>query len=139
VSATSLDAVAQPKLRFSWVWWALGWALVLATINESLQRKVWAVAEILPSDKATHFAGYCALAIWFGGLARRSRYFGVAAFLLALGGSLEITQGLMHQGRTADWYDMLANTLGITAGLTLSALGLGNWMVWVERLLRLQK
>lgn len=137
--SASVEVVTQPKLRFAWLWWTLGWLLVAATINESLQRNVWAVAQVFPSDKVTHFAGYCALAIWFGGVARRSRYLGVAAFLLALGGSLEIAQGLMHEGRTADWFDMLANSLGIATGLSVSALGLGHWMVWIERLLKLQK
>jgi VanZ family protein len=135
----NVEAVTQPKLRFAWLWWALAWLLVAATVNESLQRNVWAVAEVFPSDKVTHFAGYCALAIWFGGIVRRSRYFVVAAFLLALGGGLEIAQGLMNEGRTADWFDMLANTLGVCTGLGVSALGLGYWMVWIERLFRLQK
>jgi hypothetical protein len=45
----------------------------------------------------------------------------------------------MHQGRTADWFDFLANSLGVSAGLGLAALGLGNWMVWIEKLLRVQK
>jgi hypothetical protein len=45
----------------------------------------------------------------------------------------------MHEGRTADWFDMLANTLGVSTGLGVSALGLGYWMVWIERLFRLQK
>lgn len=133
------EVLSRQKLRYAWVWWTIGWALVLATVNESLQAQVWEVAEVLPSDKATHFTGYFLLTLWFAGLARRSRYLLVGAFLLALGGSLEIAQGMMHQGRTADWFDMLANTLGIGTGLLVSALGLGNWMVWIERLLRLQK
>jgi VanZ family protein len=139
VNVATSEAIARPKLRGHWLWWGIGWLLVLATINESLQSKVWEVAEVLPSDKLTHFTGYFLLTLWFAGLARRSRYLVVGAFMLALGGSLEIAQGLMHQGRTADWYDMLANTLGIGASLGVAALGLGNWMVWIERLLRIQK
>jgi VanZ family protein len=138
VNATT-EALSRPKLRFAWLWWGFGWLLILATINESLQSHVWEVAEVLPSDKATHFAGYFLLSLWFAGLARRRRYFLVGVCLLALGGSLEIAQGLMHQGRTADWFDMLANTLGVVTALGVATLGLGNWMVWIERLLRLQK
>ena len=41
--------------------------------------------------------------------------------------------------RLTDWFDMLANSLGIATGLGVSALGLGHWMVWIERLLKLQK
>lgn len=133
------ETLPRQKLRFAWFWWGMGWLLVLATINESLQTQVWEVAEVLPSDKAMHFTGYFLLTTWFAGLARRSRYLVVGACLLALGGGLEIAQGLMHAGRTADWYDMLANTLGVCAALGVAALGFGNWMVWIERLLRLQK
>ncbi len=128
-----------PKLRLSWMWWLIGWLLVLGTINESLQRNVWKVAQLLPNDKAMHFSGYCILALWFAGVARRSRYLVVGLSLIALGGSLEIAQGLMHEGRTADWFDFLANSLGIATGLGVAALGLGDWMVWVERLLRVRK
>ena len=132
--------IAQPrKLRLWWLWWLLGWALLAATINESLQRQVWKVAEILPSDKAMHFSGYCILALWFAGVARRSRYLVVGSLLVAFGGALEIAQGLMHEGRTADWFDFLANSLGITTGLTVAAFGLGDWMVWIEKLLRVRK
>jgi VanZ family protein len=128
-----------PKLRFAWLWWSLGWLLVIATVNESLQRNVWEVAKVMPSDKVMHFTGYCALAIWFAGVARRSRYLIVGSLLIALGGALEIAQGAMGQGRTADWWDFLANSLGIATGLSVAALGLGDWMVWIERLFRARK
>ena len=137
--STVAKAIEPPKLRLSWMWWLLGWLLVLGTINESLQRNVWKVAEVLPNDKLTHFTGYCILALWFAGVARRSRYLVVGLLLVALGGSLEIAQGLMQEGRTADWFDFLANSLGIVTGLGVAALGLGNWMVWIERLIRVRK
>jgi hypothetical protein len=127
------------KLRFAWMWWLLGWVLIAATINQSLQKNVWEVAKVMPSDKVMHFSGYCALAFWFAGVARRSRYLIVGSLLIALGGALEIAQGIMSQGRTADWWDFLANSLGITTGLSVAALGLGDWMVWIERLFRAQK
>ncbi|MEJ1965138.1 MAG: VanZ family protein [Gammaproteobacteria bacterium] len=131
--------IEPPKLRLKWMWWLIGWLLILGTINESLQRKVWKIAEILPSDKAMHFSGYCILALWFAGVARRSRYLVVGLALIALGGSLEILQGVMHEGRTADWLDFLANSAGIVTGLGVAALGLGDWMVWIERLIRVRK
>jgi VanZ family protein len=93
----------------------------------------------MPSDKVLHFLGYCALAMWFAGVARRSRYVVVGLMLITLGGALELGQGMMGVGRQADWWDFLANSLGIATGLSVAALGLGNWMVWIERLFRLQK
>ena len=132
--------VAQPrKTRLWWFWWTAGWVMLAATVNESLQRHVWQVAEILGWDKATHFTGYFLLTTWFTGVARRSRYLLVGVSLIAFGGALEIAQGLMREGRTADWFDLLANSLGIATGVTLALLGLGNWMVWVEKLLRVRK
>jgi VanZ family protein len=138
--SVEVSDVAQPrKLRLWWLWWFVGWALLLATVNESLQRHVWKVAEVIAWDKANHFTGYFLLATWFTGVARRSRYLLVGVLLIAFGGSLEIAQGLMHEGRTADWFDFLANSLGVATGVTLALLGLGDWMVWIERLLRVRK
>lgn len=139
MSAVTSDIEHPRKTRLWWLWWTVGWVLVACTVNESLQRHVWKVAEVLGWDKATHFTGYFLLTTWFAGVARRSRYLVVGLLLIAFGGALEIAQGLMHEGRTADWLDFLANTLGITTALGVGALGLGNWMVWVEKLLRVQK
>lgn len=130
--------IEQPKLRFAWLWWAVGYALVMLTIHDSLERHPPTFAALV-SDKVVHFTGYFLLATWFGGVARRTRYWAVGLGLITLGGTIEIAQGLMHNGRDAEWLDMLANTLGVTLGLGLAYVGLGMWMVWVERLLRLQK
>jgi hypothetical protein len=72
-------------------------------------------------------------------VARRNRYLIVGVLLIGFGGALEIAQGMMHEGRTADWLDFLANSLGVTAAVTAAMLGLGNWMVWIEKLLRVRK
>jgi VanZ family protein len=135
--SASVDTLAQPKLRFAWLWWAVGWALIIATVNESLQPRVW-IGEVVTSDKLLHFMGYFALALWFGGVCRRSRYLVVAVLLIALGGALEIGQAVMDLGRQGDWRDFVANSLGISTGLAVCAVGLGQWMVWIERLVRPQ-
>jgi VanZ family protein len=113
--------------------------LVAGTVNEELQPHVWSAVEVLPSDKAMHFTGYFLLTTWFTGVARRSRYLLVGVLLIAFGGALEIAQGAMHEGRMADWLDFLANSLGVMLGVTLAMLGLGDWMIWIERLLRVRK
>lgn len=130
--------VEQPKLRFAWLWWAVGYMLIVLTIHDSLEQHPPSFASFV-NDKTVHFTGYFLLATWFGGVARRTRYWAVGLGLVALGGGIEIAQGLMHNGRDSEWLDMLANTLGVSIGLGLAYLGLGMWMVWVERLLRLQK
>ena len=138
--STLATEVAQPrKLRLWWLWWLIGWALLAATVNESLQRHVWEVAEVIGWDKANHCIGYFLLTTWFTGVARRSRYLIVGVLLIAFGGSMEIAQGLMHEGRTADWLDVLANSIGVGAGVTLAMFGLGDWIIWIEKLLRVRK
>jgi VanZ family protein len=138
--STLATEVAQPrKLRRWWLWWLIGWALLAATVNESLQRHVWEVAEVIGWDKANHCIGYFLLTMWFTGVARRSRYLLVGVLLIAFGGSMEIAQGLMHEGRTADWFDFLANSIGVGTGVTLAMFGLGDWIIWVEKLLRVRK
>jgi VanZ family protein len=139
VSAVSTDVEPPRKTRLWWFWWAAGWVMLACTINESLQRHVWEVAELLGWDKATHFTGYFLLTTWFTGVARRNHYWLVGLLLMAFGGALEIAQGLMHEGRSADWLDFLANSLGIAAGIGIASLGFGNWMVWIEKLLRVRQ
>jgi VanZ family protein len=132
------DVLERPKLRFAWLWWLLGWAFVVITVNDSLERNAPSFAHLV-SDKVVHFVGYFALAMWFAGVTRTRRYPWVAASLIALGGVLEILQGLMHNGRDAEWLDLLADALGVLAALALAYAGLGKWTVWVERLLGARK
>jgi VanZ family protein len=131
--------IARPKLRFAWLWWTIGWVLVVLTINDSLERSPPQFLNVFPSDKLLHFSGYFALATWFGGVTRKQRYPIVGVLLIALGGALEIAQGLMSNGRSAEWLDFLANSLGVTIGLAIAYAGLGMWTVWIERLLGAQK
>jgi len=137
----SVESVyVQPKLRYAWLWWALGYILLVWTVNDSLERHPPDIFfHVFPSDKALHFTGYFLLATWFAGVAQRSRYWLVGILLIAFSGAIEIAQGLMHNGRQAEWLDLLANTCGVTAALIIAALGLGKWMMWIERVLGLQK
>ena len=60
----------------------------------------------------------------------------LAATLLLLGAAMEAGQYFMQAGRTADVYDMAANTAGIAAGLLLAALLTGGWTQRIESWLR---
>jgi VanZ family protein len=127
----------QSKLRYAWLWWALGYVLLVWTVNDSLERHPPNFGGL--SDKALHFTGYFLLATWFAGVAQRSRYWLVGVGLIAFSGLIEIAQGLMHHGRSAEWLDVVANACGVTSALIVASLGLGRWMIWVERMLGLQK
>jgi len=130
--------IEAPGLRFAWLWWLLGWALVVLTVNDSLEMHPPAAFELV-SDKLVHFVGYFALAMWFAGVTRARRYPLVGVLLIGLGGLLEILQGMMNNGRQAEWLDLLADSLGVIAALGLAYAGLGRWAMWIERLLGVQK
>ena len=114
------------------VWYLLGAVLTLVVIVSGL-----VPSEDLPrlqlSDKFEHLIAYVGLAVWFGGLLPPRRYVSLALVLLALGGGIEIAQGLMGLGREADWRDFLADALGVGFGLSLSLAGLQYWASWLEQ------
>ncbi len=113
-------------------WYLLGLLLVLAVLYTSL-----APASDLPpigfNDKLEHGSAYMLMALWFGGLVPMRQYGWLAAALLALGGGIEIAQGLMQLGRTADILDFAADGAGMAAGLLLCLCGLRHWASWIER------
>ena len=72
-------------------------------------------------DKAAHFVVF-GLILWsFGVLFRRLPRLLAALFAFALGGAVEVVQGLV--GRDASWGDLLADGLGIAVALLL-------WAIW---------
>ena len=118
--------------RHARLWYALGAVLILVVVIASL-----VPARDLPrlrvSDKVEHTVAYLGLALWFGGLVRLRNYLRLALALLALGGSIEIAQGLMGLGREADWRDFLANACGTGIGMLISLAGLRHWVRWLEQ------
>jgi VanZ family protein len=91
------------------------------------------VPNVHVSDKVEHAAAYFLLTFWFGGLLARRSYPGLAIAMLVLGALIEVAQGLMGWGRTADIRDFAADALGVALGLALLYAGLGSWMAQVER------
>ncbi|MEZ5532335.1 MAG: VanZ family protein [Steroidobacteraceae bacterium] len=115
-------------------WWFAGGIVIALAI---------AVLSLLPSadlpkvqlwDKFEHGFAYLALAAWFGGIVRPDRYLRLALVLLGFGIAIEIAQGAMGFGRTADVADVLANAAGIVIGLGVALVGVSGWMRGVERL-----
>ena len=117
-------------LRYRPLWIAISIVLVVVVVWGSLETKVPIL--VVSSDKLQHFATYLFLAVWFTGIVHRVRYAWVVAGLIALGASMEITQGLMHAGRTPDISDMGANTAGVILGLLLGLLLTGGWAQKIE-------
>jgi VanZ family protein len=69
------------------------------------------------SDKVVHAEAFFGLGLWFGALAGPSHWRRVGLLLLSYGALIEILQGLMAMGRTADFYDLAADAGGLVLGL----------------------
>jgi len=83
-------------------------------------------------DKLEHALAYVCLTVWFTGLVARPRYLLVALALTALGLAIEFLQDAMPFGRQGDPLDLLANVVGIGAGLALAAWTTGGWAPRIE-------
>lgn len=108
------------------LWWILGISFVLFVVFVCLLP-----GDKLPGtpfgDKLNHFIAHFAMAAWFAGLMPRRRWWKIFVGLLLLGVGIEVAQGLMHEGREADARDVVANSIGATAGLIAAWLGLARW------------
>lgn len=92
-------------------------------------------AAVLPgwNDQLLHGLTFLALTLWFAGVypdapAR------IALWLAAYGGAVELAQGLTAT-RHPELMDLVADLVGIGAGLALGMLGLRAWCARVEALL----
>jgi VanZ family protein len=83
------------------------------------------------NDKVEHIVAYAGLMAWFGGMFRRTSQLWVGIGLVALGGVLELLQGLTPT-RTPDLLDLEADTVGILIGLALSLTVLTRWCQRIE-------
>jgi hypothetical protein len=83
-------------------------------------------------DKVQHGFVYAFLAVWFTGLVARGNFWKVALGLALLGLSLELLQHAMRAGRFGDPWDMVANVLGIAAGVAIGAWLTGGWALKVD-------
>ncbi|MCP4470609.1 MAG: VanZ family protein [Gammaproteobacteria bacterium] len=105
------------SLKLVRIWYALGMMMLIAV----------AVVSLLPvldvgvggSDKFLHLLTYFLLAGWFGLLVRDRVMLGwTLAALIAYGALLELLQGQTGY-RFAEWGDVVANSIGALAGVTL--------------------
>jgi len=73
----------------------------------------------IPRDKYQHFLAYFLLSSFFPWQQFRLKRITVFLFLTELGICLEILQNLLLINRTGDFYDAIANSLGVVAGIIL--------------------
>lgn len=118
-------------LRHPRVWLAIGWTMVaLAMVASLLPGEKLPVTGV--NDKLEHMFAYTVLAVWFAGIYPRSRYLVIGIGLFLMGAAIEWAQGVMNVGRQSDLRDLIANSIGISAGLTLAFAWLGGWTQRLE-------
>jgi len=126
-----VNPVLRPELRYRRLWFILGVLLAGAITVVCLLP-----SSDLPSlhlwDKLEHTLAWVALAFWFGSVVVRRDILWVGIALVALGGAIELLQGWMALGRSADIYDLLADSVGISIGLLLVISPLGRLPAWLE-------
>lgn len=123
------------SLRLPWIWWGIGFVLVLGVCVGSLLP-----AQLTPGiplrDKVQHAAAYLLLMVWFAGMYRRRYHAVIAVLLVLLGLALDLAQSATVT-RSFELADVAANTGGILAGLLLARFFLEGWCLRVERLVGL--
>jgi VanZ family protein len=86
-------------------------------------------------DKWMHALAFAFLAVWFAGQYRRQSYWRIAVGLAAFGILIELFQSAITY-RSAEWYDFVADLVGIMLGLVIALAGAGGWSQRFEGWLR---
>jgi VanZ family protein len=109
------------KNIFFWlafIWTAL--VIMLSLVSFSGAPKM--IKTIGANDKAIHFVFYFVFVFLWGNYLfsekkiQNKTLFSIVIVAVTLGGIMEIFQELFTEHRMADWYDMLANTIGAVCG-----------------------
>ena len=125
-------------LRNVGLWRALSAIILVVVLVGALSPAFWffedrneALSWLQHADKWLHAFTFIALSIWFAGLFERRAWWRIAAGLMLFGFLVEFFQ-LQVGYRTADWFDIAANTAGIIIGLAVAMVGLGGWALRLE-------
>lgn len=130
-AVTGLSA-SRRELRLARLWWLVGWLLLVAVVYGCLEPARY-VPNLHMSDKVEHTGAYFVMTFWFGGLLEQRGYPLLACALLLLGALIEVAQGVLGWGRTADAWDFVADAVGVAAALAFVYAGMGEWLVQLER------
>ncbi len=119
-------------LRYRRVWLALGLLGILAVLVVCLVPTVPGPT-FSGADKLEHLLTWFVVTAWFAALLERRAYWALAIVLVALGVGIELAQHWMALGRAGDWRDVVANSLGVGAGLVAAVSNRDSWLLWVEK------
>ena len=124
-------------LHFYQLWLVIGALLASAILILCLIPPSNKISSIEGLDKVEHALAFLALTAWFAALIERPGYWALSIMLLGLGVGIEIAQYLMALGRSAEIFDVIADTVGIILGVILSLSIHESWLQRIERWLHL--
>lgn len=85
------------------------------------------------ADKLEHLLTWFVVTAWFGALLERRAYLWLALVMVGLGVGIELAQHGMALGRAGDWRDVVANSMGVGAGVIAAGLSRDSWLRRVEK------
>ena len=130
-------------LKYQKRWQLAGGLLLLFVLLSAIMPALWfwddrvkLVSWLGHIDKWFHVLTFAFLTTWFSGQFSSKNYWRIALALVAFGILIELCQRLVGY-RYAEWSDVIANVIGIAAGLGLATAGLGGRSQkvenWIER------
>jgi len=124
-------------LRHARRWQLAGIAVLLLVFFATLTPSIWFMpdlrdARLLHADKWFHGMTFAFLTVWFSGQYDRHAYWRLAAGMLAFGALIELCQRMLTY-RSAESMDVIADAIGILAGLAVAWAGAGGWSMRVEQ------
>lgn len=125
-------------LRHARRWQAAGILILLAVLAAALSPAPDLGATRMPGDKWLHAITFTFLTVWFAGQYARASYWRLAVGMLAFGGLIELCQQLLDY-RSAEARDLLADAIGIAAGLVIALAGAGGWSMRLENWLQVRR
>jgi len=107
-------------LRYRRLWLAIGWLMILIVLILSLMPRPPQPLHFGGADKLEHVLAYFILMGWFAQIYHQLRTrLWIAISLIALGVAIEILQPILAP-RYFEWWDMLADTVGVLLAWALA-------------------
>lgn len=119
-------------LRYTKSWQVAGILVLIGVLVAALSPAMPELQQAkLLTDKSMHGLTFAFLTVWFSGQYARRSYWRLALGMLAFGGLIEVCQRMLTY-RSAEAMDLVADTIGIAAGLLVALAGAGGWSLRLE-------
>lgn len=113
-------------------WWLAGGTLLLILVLLASLAPGSRVPALPGADKIGHALMYGSVFLWFSGILKPRLWWLLLLLLLMVGGVVELLQAAVP-GRSQDPRDLLANAVGLAAGLLLAYLYTDGWCSRIEK------